>query len=128
MNIWILKKVKNGITSYTYENKFEGSNFIMRNDLEEIRKIVLGEKQGKCYSRGTKVFLFGATVTLVAAAAGTIWYFFFKDKDNSDDNWDDDDWDDDDDDDLDDDDNSDIETDDFVIEHDIDLEEEGKIN
>lgn len=100
----------------------------MRNDLEEIRKIVLGERQQKSYGRGTKIFLFGATVTIVAAVAGAIWYFFFKDKDNSDDDWDDDDWDDDlDDDDLEDND-LDIETDDFVIEHDVDLEEGEKIN
>lgn len=99
----------------------------MRNDLEEIKKIVLGEKKKQCYS---KVIFAGIGIALIAAIAGTVWYFFFKDK-SSDDDWDNDDWDDDDfdddDDDCDCDDcNDEINSDDFVIEHD-DQDEEKNI-
>lgn len=69
----------------------------MKTDLDEIKKLLNQSKQNKLNT----ALCVGLFITLLAAVAGAVWFFCFKDKQDGD--WDDEDWDDDDFDDYDDD-------------------------
>lgn len=64
----------------------------MKTDFDEIKKLLDQSKQ----DRFNKALCVGIIITLIAAIAGAVWYIFFKDKCNCQDDWDDEDWDDDD--------------------------------